>query len=111
MDSKHSLTRIYTRFKSLEKSPDEIIFRDEKMKKNLGRVLALIGAVLIFLTINRLLPEKLDAVLHHEILFLGYLTGILGLFLVSRLMAYILITFLIVGQIIAVMHIYTTYPF
>lgn len=70
-----------------------------------------IGAILIFLTIQGFLPEKLDAILHYEILFLGYFIGILGLFLVSRLMAYILIIFLIIGQIIGAVHVYSAYPF
>ena len=93
MDSKHSLNRLYTSIKTLEASPDKLIFRDERIKKLIGRVLCGIGAILIFLTIQGFLPEKLDAILHYEILFWGYFIGILGLFLVSRLMAYILIIF------------------
>lgn len=110
MDTNNSISRFFSKLKFLENIDiDATLFQTPTMKDRVARTMCLLGALIIFVVSNGLLPEKLDAILHHEILFLGGAIGILGMFWLSKLMAYILLAFLILAQTLFILYFYFTY--
>lgn len=110
MDANNSSSRFFSKLKSVENIDiDARLFQTPAMKDRVARIMCLVGAIILFVVANGLLPEKLDSILHSEILFLGGLIGLFGLILLSRLMAYVLMAFFIFAQTLFIIYYYFTY--
>lgn len=107
MGSNKLIRRLIVKLNSLEKiDVDAFLFKRENRKTQIGKWVMLIGAAIIFFVNFGLLPEKVDSMLHHEILFLGELICFLGMVVFNKLLAYFLFSFLIIAQTLWIFYFY-----
>lgn len=110
MEPNKLFRQLVVKLNSLEKiDVDVFLFKRENRKNQVGKWVMLIGAAIIFFVNFRLLPEKVDSILHHEILFLGELICFLGMVIFNKLLAYFLFSFLIIAQTLWIFYYYFAY--